>query len=217
VDNPLGLWKKTGGTLNVAAPTGIAGSPAGTLLVYGGTQVAAQDLRERNPDWTDLPPLPGDAVGVGGDLNVSLYAVVNAGKGSQVLKYLPPVPKQASAKPSTDPQPAAAGKPAAPEMTPPAWSESVLDIPFNVSLMCGDTRSGFVFYGEGQILSIQDFAKKPSPLASPPFRLTALSGNAKDGLVGVAGQGDFIVYCLDPSKPVWNVALGPLAEQDAPA
>jgi len=223
VDSPLADWKVVDGAPGVSAPVGIAGSPGGTLVVYGGTEAAAQKLGSGS--WTALPALPSKAVGAAGDLGGSLYLVINAGKGGRVLQYLPPVakPAPAAAAPATDGKDAkAAAAPAAtaatqPEMTTPAWSDSVLDIPFNVELMCGDNRSGFVFYGEGQLQSVQDFSKKPTPLPAPPFKLKALSGNAKEGLVAIAGEGDFIVYCPDPSKPAWNVALGPLAVEAEPS
>ena len=94
------------------------------------------------------------------------------------------------------------------------WKPAI-SIPFNVAMMCGDAVNGFVFYGEGQMMSL-DAKGVLTKLPCLNFSLTAMTGNAKDGVAAIL-VGGAIAYCLDVTKGVWMVIGGPAPEASAVA
>jgi hypothetical protein len=214
VNSLLGKWKSAAPLADIKASR-ISGHPAGTLVAFGGSSVATLDPTTDGAQWVKLKDAPGTVVAAFGAPVSGLYAMVNTDRRSLLYKFTPEHTDAASA---ADAKAAPDAKPAAPVKVAASWDlVPATALPFVVEQMCGDAASGYAFYGEGQLYSTQDFNKPPTRLPSPSFRIKALSGSAKDGLVALAGNGDFVVYCADPSKPAWNVALGPLEAEAAGA
>jgi len=85
-----------------------------------------------------------------------------------------------------------------------SWSPQLPKSPIQIDLITGNATSGFVAYGEGQLYSL-DAKGVWTKLLRPNFKITALSGNAKDGVVALLGAGDVVAYCIDPAKGPWCI------------
>lgn len=170
----------------------MTGSPTGTLVICGGangTQVKRIDMKCSEPKWEDCPPAPDKVIAVSVDASQAIVVVGNSPKGGRMSKLGPADEK---------------------------WTE-LLELHYDVQGMCGDATNGFVVYGEGTLMTIQDFSKPAVSLPRPPFYIKAMTGSPKEGIATLAGDGDFVVYCSDLSKAAWTVALGPLMPPPAPA
>lgn len=95
-----------------------------------------------------------------------------------------------------------------------SWLE-LPEAPIKIELICGDCVNDFVVYGERQLLrlTVTKDGATWAPLMSLGFGIVALSGNPKDGLVALIGDGRVVAICSDVKKPAWTIALGPDAER----
>lgn len=93
-----------------------------------------------------------------------------------------------------------------------SWTLLTPKAPIKIEQITGDCINGFIVYGEGQLYSL-DVTKSPvsdwKSLPSLNFSIVAISGNPKDGVVALIGDGNVVVYCKDVTKGPWCVALVP--------
>jgi hypothetical protein len=78
--------------------------------------------------------------------------------------------------------------------------------PIRIDAISGNVNAGFVAYGEGQLFGLDAAKGVWTRLLRPSFTIVALSGNPKDGVVALLGQGDVVAYCIDPSKGPWCIS-----------
>ena len=85
-----------------------------------------------------------------------------------------------------------------------SWSPVTPKSPIQVDIITGNATAGFVAYGEGQLYSL-DAKGVWAKLLRPNFKISAMSGNAKDGVVALLGTGDVVAYCTDLVKGPWCI------------
>lgn len=88
------------------------------------------------------------------------------------------------------------------------WA-TLAGVPFRIDLICGNSTGGFVVYGEGQLAQLDPAKWTFTPLPRPNFAITAMSGNPKDGIVALVGNGDVVAYCGDVTKTAWTISMIP--------
>jgi hypothetical protein len=88
--------------------------------------------------------------------------------------------------------------------------------PINIECICGSVSDGFAACGESQLL-VFDGVKNWTRAAPLNFSLKAMSGNAKEGLVGlIAGDDSLVIQCSDLNRDSWNVVASLPSAGDPP-
>jgi hypothetical protein len=105
------------------------------------------------------------------------------------------------------------------------WHKYNLEELIQIEFITGDFANGFVVYGDGQLYTMTldaDLTKPPllHPVLTPGFTFSALSGNPKDGVAALISDtsedGKLVVYATDVTTGLWNLALVPRTEPNAP-
>lgn len=103
------------------------------------------------------------------------------------------------------------------------WTQIKPAAPIRIAQITGDFKNGFVAFGEGQLYMLKA-DKDPAgwtPLQTPDFDFTALSGNPVEGIAALVNAGkdgedaNLVVYCATLGKDPWVLAL--VAPKDAVA